>query len=72
MEKELKKKYTGFIYAYIGNKVVCLSGMMIANGYDEKFFNDAVKDNILIELKTNKNDDQRKFKFTEFAKNFLE
>ncbi len=77
MERDLKEKYNGFIYKYINSDTICLGGMMIKNGYDEKFFNDAVEDNILIEITDNKNNNnkgncQRKFKFTDFAKKFLD
>lgn len=69
MDEELKKKYTKFVLSYIASKKVCLNQMMIKHGYDEKFFDDAVKDGILKEI--NENDiKQRVFKFTELAKQF--
>lgn len=68
MDEDIRKKYTAFVTTYIGRKI-CL-GTTMKNRYGEKFFDDAIKDNILQEIE--KNDiGQRQFVFTKFARNFV-
>ena len=69
MEKEFKQKYYGFVCKFISNRKICLT-TKIKDKYTEKFFDEAINDNILEEI--DKNDiGQRQFIFTEFAREII-
>lgn len=67
----MRKKYSGFIWKYIDSKgsKLCLT-TKIKEKYSEKFFDDAVKGRILKEIEKN-DKGQRQFKFTDYARKFL-
>lgn len=70
MKQEIKKKYFGFVTKYISNHKICLSASLKKN-YTENFFDDAVKDNILVEIE--KNDiGERQFIFTDYARKIFD
>lgn len=69
MDKELKEKYYGFVVSYISNKKICMT-TMIMRKYEEKFFDDAVNDGILIEIDRN-DEGMRQFVFTRYAEDIL-
>lgn len=69
MDKDFKVKYHAFVYAYYTSEKICLNGMMKKKN-NEEFFNEAVRDNILIEIE--KNDvGERQFTFTNLAKKLI-
>ena len=70
MDKEKKDRYGEFVYKFINSKKICMT-TKLKQKFGEDFFDQAVKDGILIEIE--KNDvGQRQFLFTEYAKKVLE
>lgn len=70
MDKEIKEKYNGFVFSYISQGKVCMSTKM-KQKYGEKFFDDATKDKILIEIENN-DIGLRQFIFTKHAEEILQ
>lgn len=63
---KISNEYRKFIYAYISVPYIAMGGMMKKKGYDEEFFENAVRDGILKEIASD--DGYRRFVFTELAK----
>ena len=70
MDKNLKRKYYGFICKFISEKKICLT-TKIEKRYTEQFFSDAKNDGILLEIEHN-DDGNRQFTFTKKAREFLD
>ncbi len=70
MEQQIKSKYNKLVLRYIKQGKICLTPK-IKKHFDEKLFDDGVKDNILIEI--DRNDiGQRQFIFTDYARKVLD